>query len=213
MLKQKAGEIITMDVYYIGGSPGSGKSTIAKMLAKKYGFTHYKLDDYLFEYMKKAAQSGKEHSMLTRTLSQEQTWMREPQVQVDEEFDIYREIFPFALAAIEKMSIKKGIIAEGAGFTPRLIAEQKISPTRYICIVPTDEFQRKVFANRKWIKLFLKGCNDPSAAFENWMRRDSLFAAEALEQAKELGYTHILVDGKDTIAENYNVTIRTFGLT
>ncbi len=33
-----------MEIYYIGGSPGSGKSTIAKMLAKQFGLVHYKLN-------------------------------------------------------------------------------------------------------------------------------------------------------------------------
>ena len=32
-----------MKTYFIGGSPCSGKSTVAEMLSEKYGFYYYKL--------------------------------------------------------------------------------------------------------------------------------------------------------------------------
>lgn len=201
-----------MDVYYIGGSPGSGKSTIANKLSKEYGFAYYKLDDFLFRYMKKAARDGMPHSRLARSLDQEQTWMREPRLQADEEFAIYREIFPYALSAIEKLRIKKPVIAEGAGFTPELMAEQGVPSSRYLCIVPTEDFQRGIFEKRTWAKLFLRGCHDPAAAFENWMRRDVLFAKEALWQAQSLGYTSIVVDGSKSIAEHEKIARDVFGL-
>lgn len=201
-----------MNIYYIGGSPGSGKSTIAKQLAKQFGFTYFKLDDYLFRYNKKAAKEGKAHSLLARTLNSEQTWMREPQLQVHEEIGIYEEIFQYALADIERIGTKKPIIAEGAGFMPKLMAKQNISPSRYICIVPSEEFQRRVFVKRSFLKLFLLGCKDKDAAFENWMVRDFLFAKEILQQAEVADYTSILVDGRKTIADNYNVAAKTFKL-
>lgn len=38
------------NVYILGGSPCSGKSTIAGMLQKEYGFYYYKVDDDLETY-------------------------------------------------------------------------------------------------------------------------------------------------------------------
>ena len=201
-----------MNVYYIGGSPGSGKSSIAKQIAKQFGFAYYKLDDFLFTYNKKAAKEGKEHSVLARALNGEQTWMREPQMQMTEEIGIYEEIFQYALADIEKLAASKTVIAEGAGFMPKLMAMEKVLPSRYICVVPTEEFQRKVFEKRLLLKLFLIGCKDKNAAFENWMVRDALFAKEIFKQAEDLGYTALLVDGSKTIAENYDRVIKTFEL-
>lgn len=199
-----------MNVYFIGGSPGSGKSTIAKMLAKNFNLSYYKLDDYLFKYSKKAAREGRTHSLLAKSLNAEQTWMREPRVQADEEIGIYTEIFQYALNDIEKMGSRKTIIAEGAGFLPQLMVEQNITPSRYICIVPTEDFQRSVFAKRTFLKLFLWGCKNKEAAFENWMTRDVLFAKEVLQQAKLLDYTSILVDGEKTITDNYHVVAKQF---
>ena len=38
-------------LYIIGGSPCSGKSTIAEMIAEKYDFNYFKVDDYLEQYI------------------------------------------------------------------------------------------------------------------------------------------------------------------
>ena len=40
------------NIYWIGGSPCSGKSSIAELLCKEFGFNYYKCDDHLDRYMK-----------------------------------------------------------------------------------------------------------------------------------------------------------------
>lgn len=46
------------NIYYIGGSPCSGKSTIAEMIAKKYDLHYFKVDDYLDKYIAKGKEKG-----------------------------------------------------------------------------------------------------------------------------------------------------------
>ena len=159
--------------------------------------------------MKKAAKDGKPHSIAAKQLSQEQTWMRTPELQAAEEFALYKEMFPYANKDIAAKS--KMIIAEGAGFPPEIMASQKIAPTNYFCLVPTEDFQRKAFTKRSWSKFFLIGCKDKTAAFNNWMQRDVIFGQKVLEQAQSYGYPHILVDGVCTIEENYKAIAKTFG--
>lgn len=36
-----------INTYYIGGSPCSGKSTIAEILSKKYNLYNFKVDNFL----------------------------------------------------------------------------------------------------------------------------------------------------------------------
>jgi len=72
------------EIYYIGGSPCSGKSTIAEMLAIEYGFAYYKLDDYLWTYMEQAATDGKPLSTLQLAMNFEQMWMRSPGLQAQD---------------------------------------------------------------------------------------------------------------------------------
>lgn len=139
-------------------------------------------------------------------------WMRSPELQAQEEFGIYEEILPHAIRDIGELESGKPIIAEGAGFIPALLARDDISHNRYICIVPAEAFQRENYAKREWIGEFLSGCKDPDAAFENWMSRDALFAKEVLRQAQEYGYHSIVVDGSQSIEENYRIVVQTFEL-
>ena len=76
------------EIYYIGGSPCSGKSTIAEMLAAEYAFDYYKLDDRLEPHMKLAALEGKPYSLAALALDFEQMWMRDPKQQANEELAI-----------------------------------------------------------------------------------------------------------------------------
>lgn len=201
-----------MEKYYIGGSPCSGKSTIAEMIVKEYGFEYYKIDDFLQKHMERGAKEGKPYCISAMKMDFNQMWMRDPQIQAIEEIAIYEEIFPYALEDLQNMGDKKPIIAEGAGFMPKLMAEQNILNSKYVCIVPTDTFQRENYSKRPWIKEFLKGCEDPHAAFDNWMTRDSMFAGRMIEQAEKFGYSSMVVDGNRGIDENYNEVITIFGL-
>lgn len=202
-----------MEIYYIGGSPCSGKSTLAEMLAAEYGFVYYKLDDHLFAYMQHAADDGKPISAMQLSMDAERMWMRDPQLQADEEIAMYDEIFPYALLDLGRLEAKGPVITEGAGYMPRLMHMRSITPGRYICIVPSDAFQRENYSKRTWIGQFLSGCTDPQAAFDNWMSRDALFAKEMLRQAQQFEYSSILVDGAQSIQDNYRVVERAFGLT
>lgn len=201
-----------MAVFYIGGSPCSGKSTIAGMLTTHYGLASYKLDDDLFAFMEKAARAGKPHSAADLALDFEQTWMRPPQLQAEGEFAIYEEIFPYAMAAIAARESEQTLIAEGAGFLPRLLAQQGVDKSHYICLVPTEAFQRENYARRPWIGQFLADCQDPDAAFDNWMRRDALFAREVLREAEALGYPTLIVDGQASVKDNCDRVRSVFGL-
>ena len=53
-----------MVLYMIGGSPCSGKSTIASLLAQKYDLLHIKLDDLVDEMMAQAREDLKPISFL-----------------------------------------------------------------------------------------------------------------------------------------------------
>lgn len=47
-----------MDICYIGGSPCSGKSTVAQALAEQYGIAGFKADDYLEDFTTQGAADG-----------------------------------------------------------------------------------------------------------------------------------------------------------
>ena len=101
------------NIYYIGGSPCSGKSTIAEIISKKYGLYYFKVDDFLEKYTKMGDSKGYEICKKQAGMNPEQIWMRDALVQCTEELVFYKEIFEFVLADLEKIEAK-GILTEGA---------------------------------------------------------------------------------------------------
>ena len=128
------------NIYYIGGSPCSGKSTVTEILAAKYHLFYFKVDDFIDKYLKMGASKGYEICKKQDSLRADEIWMREPALQCQEELLYYKETFAFVLEDL--MQIKeKDIITEGAAYLPELMRKLNISNNRYISITPTRDFQ------------------------------------------------------------------------
>ncbi len=201
-----------IETYYIGGSPCSGKSTIAEALSKKYNLHYFKVDDYLDKYMKQGATNKKEICLKVETMNAEQIWMRDPLVQCEEELLIYEEIFEFILEDLKKIDCKNGIITEGAAYLPKMIKCFNIPFEKYISITPSKEFQIFHYSKRQWVPYVLAECSNKEKAFENWMNRDVLFAEKVQQQCNELGYLSLINNGELAVDELINKVVSHFGL-
>lgn len=199
-------------IYFIGGSPCSGKSTIAEMIAKTYNFYYFKVDDFLEKYMNQGKEKGREICVKQFELSIEETWMREPQLQCEEELIYYREIFDFILEDLADIKYKNGIITEGAAYLPELMQKYFIDKKHYVSITPTEEFQWHHYKQRPWVPYVLEGCKDKEKAFENWMKRDTLFGEYVNKQAKAMGYETFVTDGSIDSNTMFSEVCNLFGL-
>lgn len=200
------------DTFYIGGSPCSGKSTIAEALSEKYNLHYFKVDDYLDKYIKLGAINQKEICLKSEAMSPEQIWMRDPLVQCEEELLIYEEIFEFILEDLKHIDCKNGIITEGAAYLPKLVKSFEIPFERYISITPSKEFQIFHYSKREWVSYVLAECSSKEKAFENWMNRDVLFAEAVQQQCTELEYVSLINNGELTVEELISKVVSHFGL-
>lgn len=200
------------NIYYIGGSPCSGKSTVAEMLTKKYGFHYFKVDDYLDDYLKKGQFEGKPVCTKYANMTSEEIWMREPDIQNIEELQFYREIFEFVLDDLSKINHSKSIITEGAVYLPELMQVLGVDKTHYINITPTFEFQYSNYKKRPWVPHILRNCSNKEKAFDNWMKRDALFAEYVRNQSLELDYKTLTIDGTVSIKKTFQVVCQIFAL-
>lgn len=199
-------------IYWIGGSPCSGKTTIADRLAARYGLRVYRCDDAYFEHEKLVTA---EHQPVFHRLTHascDEIWLRPVEQQIAEELEIYREEFPFILANLEALPKDRPILLEGAALLPELLVNHGVPPNRCIWIVPTEKFQRHHYAQRDWRYNVLADCSDPEQGWQNWMARDAGFASAVAQQAVSLGLELIVVDGSHSIAENEAMVEEHFGL-
>jgi hypothetical protein len=184
-----------MNIYYIGGSPCSGKSTVAEILSQKYGLHYFKVDDFLDNYTERGALAGYSICKKIAGMNAEEIWMRDPLLQCREEFEFYKEVFEYVLADLAQVNCKNSIITEGAAYVPELIKKLGVSNNRYISITPTKEFQIFHYKKREFVPHVLEGCADKEKAFCNWMDRDILFAQEVRRQCDKENYVSIVNDG------------------
>lgn len=182
------------NTYYIGGSPCSGKTTIAEILSERYDLYYFKVDDLLDKYTKMGVTKRCEICMKQDSMNAEETWMRESLLQCSEELTFYEEIFEFVIEDLRLIK-GKGIITEGAAYLPKLMKKLNVPKDRYISITPTAEFQISHYKKREWVPYVLEGCKDKEKAFANWMDRDILFAREVEKQCYEEQYVSIINDG------------------
>lgn len=196
-----------MEVYYIGGSPCSGKSTVAEALASQYGLTYFKVDDCLDDFTARGADMGLPICQHILHMSAEETWMRPPVVQCREELDYYREILPFVMEKLALLAAPR-VITEGAAYLPSLMKDA----AHYIAITPSREFQLSRYRERPWVPYVLQECTDKGAAFANWMERDALFAEEVRRQCDHFGLPHLLTDGSIAPEERLRQAAAHFGL-
>ena len=186
-----------MVLYMIGGSPCSGKSTIASLLARQYQLLHIKLDDLVDEMMSQASVDSQPICLLRQDRNPEQILMRNPEEMADEEWRFYEEIFPYVKSYLIKNQ-DRPLLVEGAGLLPHLIKSLEEPAVSYLCLTPTADFQKKHYRQREWVPYVLEGTTNPDKAFENWMQRDILFAQMVRKEAMELGYSSLLIDGSQS---------------
>lgn len=200
-----------MTIFWLGGSPCSGKSSIANALAKTYGLQHYCCDDRFDDHLQNADLAMQPTLARLRTLSPDAIWLAPVPDQIKRVQAIYREEFASLYADLQ--TIGGSIIAEGAALMPEWVAPL-ISENRHaVWLLPTPDFQREQYRQREWIHDVINATSNPEQAWHNWMARDSGFADRVEAQARGRGLSCLRVDGTNSLAHNTQLVAAHFGLT
>ena len=185
--------------FYIGGSPCAGKSTVADLVARRHGLGVFHCDDTVRRRHALVTSAASPSLRELTTLDDCARFGRDPAWQADKEVLYYREQFPFLLD--ELRAVTGPVLVEGADLLPELIRDHIGELGRAVWIVPTPEFQLEHYRRRSWAHELVAGCAEPDRAFENWMRRDMLFAEYVAGTATRLQGTVVEVDGSRSVDE------------
>lgn len=199
-------------IYWIGGSPCSGKSSVAEQLAESCNLSLYRVDDHYGEHIEQINPVRHPTMALLSQMSWDDLWMRPVELQVETALAFYGEIFEMILADLKMIKHKSEIIAEGVALLPSNLLKIGIPTEKAFFLVPAPDFQWKYYSQRPWIKDILDKTTDPETAFKNWMQRDIRFAEIIIAQAEEYGYRVIVVDESRTFEENLGAVSDHFAL-
>ena len=190
-------------VYWIGGSPCSGKSSIVAWLARRHDFTAYNCDDAFGEHGQRATPEAQPALYRVTHATWDAIWMRPVEALLADEVVVYEEEFGMILDDLLALPGTRPVVAEGAALMPALVRDLLIDPRRAIWVVPSEEFQRAIYPKRgAWVQGILKECTDREQAFQNWMGRDVAFARRIAEEARAQDLSVLTVDGNRTVEEN-----------
>ncbi|MGW4407249.1 hypothetical protein ACWEJ6_24710 [Nonomuraea sp. NPDC004702] len=198
---------------WIGGGQWAGKSTVARVLAIRYGLTayHYDYHDARAHNDRRIARRVRLGEP-TADPDPETVWVNTtPQEMADETLAGFPARFEWALDDLRGLVSGRPVVAEGWGLRPELVAPIIDSPCRMIVMVPSEAFRQRQLRELPRAGSLRLQVSDPERAQENRLARDRLVADEAVRSACRLGIRVLEVDGSDdaevvadTVADHFS---------
>ena len=190
------------NVYWMGGSPCAGKSTICERLAEKYSLNYYCVDSHYEAHLARADAVRHPNVVRLRSITWNDVFLRPVQDLLRDEIAFYHEVIELIVEDLRRLPSDQPVVAEGAALLPELVAPYLPDIQHGLWVVPTETFQREHYSKRPWIHAILAETRDPAQAFENWMCRDARFAEYVRAGCAERGFEVIVVDGEAGLEEN-----------
>ncbi len=187
------------DVYWIGGSACSGKTTMSKIISKKYGFTLYNSDAKMLEHKKNASfweQSAmKRHFVdwewyFNRPINEYTKWLN----------DIMKEQMSMIIVDLLKISQNKPVIVEGV-FSADMI-KNIVHYNNAIFLYAEKHLIRKDYFNREDKKDMLSVINslsDPVKSLNNVLNTVITGSEQSLEITKNSNMKYLIRNDKSSI--------------
>ncbi|MEV6977400.1 hypothetical protein [Kitasatospora sp. NPDC093806] len=187
---------------WIGGAQWAGKTTVAELLAERYGLTayHYDFHDARGHQARRIARRVATGAP-TADPTPDGMWVdRSPEELAAETLAGFPERFGWVLDDLRALSAGRPLLAEGWGLRPELVHPLlSDSPDRMVVLVPTEEFRQHQIRTFPRAGALQADVSDPARAQANRVARDRLVAADAVDHARRLGIRVIEVDGTEPV--------------
>ena len=129
------------NVFWLGGSPCAGKSSISEIIASRFGLDVYHVDE-AFEVHAQWFDPV-HHPNLTKWLasSWNKRWMQPVDTLVQDAIACYQEHFTLILDDVLSITNRKPLLVEGTALLPRQVTSVLLRQSRAIWLIPTADFQ------------------------------------------------------------------------
>lgn len=187
-------------VYWIGGGSGSGKSTIARRIADRYGMRLYATDEVMFDHVRRMPVEQAPYLGKFAAMDMDERWVaRSPREMLDTFHWFRGEGFNLMVEDLLAFPVDRPVIAEGFRLLPDLVGPLLADVRHAVWLLPTPRFRQAVFDGRggpAWG--FVATTGDPQNALRNLLQRDALFTDQLTEKIRNLGLHGIEVDSTVT---------------
>ncbi|MEV0617778.1 hypothetical protein AB0I81_30960 [Nonomuraea sp. NPDC050404] len=182
---------------WIGGGQWAGKSTVARLLAHRYGLTayHYDYHDSRGHDARRIARRVSLGEPLTGP-DPDAVWVNStPDEMAADTLSGFPARFEWALDDLRGLTSGRPVLAEGWGLRPELVAPIVGSLRQMVVMVPTDAFRENQVRVLPRAGALDQNVSDPERAQRNRLERDRLVAGDAVRSARRLGIRVVEVDG------------------
>lgn len=181
---------------WLGGSACAGKTSVASLLAERWGAAVYSLDDEFPRHRARASASLHPGFCALMDLPFAKLWEGSSVSQAEALLAFHRD--QLSLALDDLAALDGPVIAEGVGVLPELLPPGACAAF----LVADPAWRRRVHPRRgAWVEELLASCADPRAACESWMERDDRVARHVAHEAGRRGFPCLAVDGGRSLAE------------
>ncbi len=191
-------------VLWIGGPPDSGKTTIANILAEKYGLSVYHFDRHepAHDARMRLEPARYPNAATWDAMTLDELWVTSsPEAMARLVIGCWSERIDLVVGDLLAMPADRPILAEGPGFFPGVVLLLLSSPRQAIWLVPSEAFKRTSHERRGKGAWRSELVSDPERAHRNHVERDLLLAEHYRQKTQELGLPVYEVDGAKSVGE------------
>ncbi|HEY3502092.1 MAG TPA: shikimate kinase [Actinocatenispora sp.] len=200
-------------VFWLGGGSGSGKSTVARHLAARYGLALYDTDAVMSDHARRSTPDDSPYLHEFMNMDMDQRWLlRTPETMLDTFHWFRGEGFDRIVEDLLDLPDDRPVIAEGFRLLPHRVAPLLADRTHAVWLLPTPDFREVAFDSRGTTWQIARRTSRPEVALHNLLVRERLFTDRLTAEVRRLDLPAITVDGTLTEADLTDRVARGFGL-
>lgn len=188
-------------VYWIGGAPCAGKSTIARRISESHGFHLYSTDTAMADHARRSTPESCPLLHKFMSMRMDERWVNRSPRTMLETFPWFQgEAFDMIVEDLLQLPEETRVIVEGFRLLPDLVKPLHPAPDHAVWLFPTPQFRKATMEKRRWpADGFLSKTSDPGKALQNLLKRDRMFTSLLRSKVRQSALP--LIDVRTTTTE------------